>query len=240
MAWKECVICGVGFDAKGSDKTCSKQCSNRVRADRKREEKRREYQDPEKRAILLAKKRKDEVCECVVCSKPFLKRGQSKTCSKECSKRLDRIRENDRRKRKRQNETDAERKNRLEKLKRYPTKYRPVEPKEKECVECGKIFAAKWARKYCCYECQRENSKSRQRERYANDPKLREESRSRLKRHYYENPEYWKEKKKKDNEYPVTWVRSALKEKLGFTPPPDLVEEATALRLLNRALREID
>lgn len=34
------------------------------------------------------------------------------------------------------------------------------------------------------------------------------------------------------------FVAIQMKKQLGFTPPPDLVEEATALRLLNRAIRK--
>jgi hypothetical protein len=38
----------------------------------------------------------------------------------------------------------------------------------------------------------------------------------------------------------VSHVKEYLKRAIGAEPPPDLVEEATALRLLNRALREVD
>lgn len=53
------------------------------------------------------------------------------------------------------------------------------------------------------------------------------------------NPEKEREKKKRQRERrPDIKVKEYLKSTLGFSPPTDLVEEATALRLLNRAIKK--
>ena len=72
----------------------------------------------------------------------------------------------------------------------------------------------------------------------------KEDSRNRNRKRYLENPEKIKEEKRKwarENPHRVVWnkVKYDLKASIGAEPPSDLVEEATALRLLNRTLREL-
>lgn len=85
-------------------------------------------------------------------------------------------------------------------------------------------------------ERNRESERGRARRwRVENPDKAREQRRRYRKLH----PEKEREKKKRYREnHPESKVREYLKSQLGFTPPPDLVEEATALRLLNRVLKK--
>ena len=102
------------------------------------------------------------------------------------------------------------------------------------CEECGTHFNPRGPQVTCSRKC----------------AKLR--NRRRSKDHYRENSEEykyrssWKNLSQDRRDRAIMWnknnpqamVKSHLKKQLGFTPPPDLVEEATALRVLNRAIRK--
>ena len=61
MVLKQCVVCGKSFNAKGSAKTCSVECSK----ERKKQ----------------IRKYKKKVKKCIICGKEFSIRGTAKVCS---------------------------------------------------------------------------------------------------------------------------------------------------------------
>jgi len=165
MAWKECVICGAGFDARGSSKTCSKDCSSI-------NNKRTQKTTNQKRSGKITRK-------CLICDEYFtVYAGPQKTCSSDC---------------------------RDIKNSQYRKRHR---------IENPEMTAIAKARDY---KKNKHKHTIRKRNWLNKNPHK--------KKHYY-----FSDVPKKVSHY--------LKSQLGTEPPADLVEEATALRLLNRALRE--
>lgn len=176
---------------------------------------------------------------CVVCGVVFNPRGAAKCCSKDCMGK---------------NENNR-------KAKRRPAEYKKRKEKRKEnreikeCKTCLNTFEVNTGGKvFCSADCSKafhaplsrirsaryrlDNPekvklakakcfKSKQKEYQSRNRQWALENREAIKKYglkwYYENPE--------------CGVKNSLKRQLGFTPPDDLVEEATALRLLRRELR---
>lgn len=176
MPWKECVICGDGFEGYGPAKFCSNKC----------------------RTELYPKNERPNCVGCIVCGSSFSQKTiRHITCSKECSN----INHNNK------------------SLVRHK-KNKP--PKVIDCVICGEPFTRGGNHKACSEDCRKEMKRIARRAENKTDAgkarKLAQNNRWRLNN-------------------PRVDVRHHLKRQLGFTPPDDLVEEATALRLLNRALK---
>ena len=118
------------------------------------------------------------------------------------------------------------------------------------CVICGSEFYTKHSRQKCCSKkCSndRENSMKVRRRAIANNRKcivcgcLIPHG---LRRKLTCSNHCKKERKShtskiRNSNIPQEGVSIYLKRTLGFTPPPDLVEEYTALRLLKRTLRQL-
>jgi hypothetical protein len=179
---------------------------------------------------LLMEDAMDRILECAICSNEFVRgKGRAVTCSKECSK--------ERRKETHRKACNAyrDRNPGVDKLyyfknkekmnakgkKYYEENKTEIYEKQKEYNERNldkvKKYKAKW---YI-------ESKTNGSGRYSDLCLKAQETR---KTAYIIGA---------DTET-VSRVKEYLKRTIGFAPPPDLVEEATALRLLNRALREVD
>jgi predicted nucleic acid-binding Zn ribbon protein len=148
---------------------------------------------------------------CVVCGASFeTGHNVKKTCSANCSKEWVRIK-------KRQNR-------------------KPAAKLEKTCEVCGSKFIPTTNNNQviCSGRCEKK--------RRALKAKIYRSKNPKYWREYYEKNkdkvEAQKTQYRKDNPKPK--VRSSIKAQLGFEPPDDLVEEATLLRLINRAIKNAD
>lgn len=149
--------------------------------------------------------------ECVICGKGFEARSNKITCGNECSRVNDLQKKRDHTNRNRSCPIERE---------RYLNQKRIN--KEVVCVICGSCFIKVGQSKTCSKKCSKALKKSwRASWRASKKGKLMKAKGSKAYRVRY--PE------KKVSEY--------LRSQLGTEPPADLVEEATALRLLNRVLR---
>lgn len=238
MAFRICDFCGEWFDAYGRQKGCSDDCMKELKAIRRKKEHARIKADPEKWQAKLAAKRKEKILDCVICGSSFHKLGVSKTCSDECSKKLKEATRNQWKKENPEKVSDMKKsyyaKNK-DKIKAR-NHYKPVAKVERTCNYCGSSFMGLMSMRYCNAICKEESEKKRRAEsaafRRLRKPKYWDE-------YYRKNKEAVdKQKKEYRMRRPEQKVRNMLREQLGTEPPPDLVEEATALRLLKRALRE--
>lgn len=154
--------------------------------------------------------------ECVVCGAEFDARGPKKTCSKHCAHELDRVRKE---------------------------KWHQVKQKlllsDKPCAYCGVKGNLKPKHRFCsksCHDAHRAN-----RVRRAGDAKCvecgSEFTQNKADRTTCSTKCLRKRRARRCFENPAGAIKHELKRQLGTEPPADLVEEATALRLLNRALR---
>jgi predicted nucleic acid-binding Zn ribbon protein len=229
---RECANCGKEFNPRGPQQNCSKECMRTSRLNQKKEHaeknrdqrlargkkyreenkdklkqiqkksveknkdhyrkyKRKWYEENYERLSDAQRKKYHEsfvpvVRNCDICGTEFSmkdRRGQSKTCSDECSYALFKKRT----------------------IEKYG--WEPGKDRSKSCVICGSLFLFDAPNQdTCSKKCRKTLINKRKRD------------------WYYENLE--------------SHIRTEIKLQLGTEPPPDLVEEATALRLLNRALRE--
>lgn len=165
MAWKECVICGAGFDGRGPQKCCSKSCMRENRNNN-------QSKNVEKR--------------CSECGCLFLRINRGLTCGPKCSL----VRRNRLKIKYDNNIVNRKRKNKLRKQSRVSMKV------DRKCKECGKYFLGETNSITCSEYC-------------------------------------------RSIRFDKTQTKAGIMKYIKTEPPADLVEEATALRLLNRALREI-
>jgi predicted nucleic acid-binding Zn ribbon protein len=131
---RNCIICDKPFEANGKSVTCSDECKLK----RRRQTQRNHALKTEKFTL------KTKIC--VICGKEFTTyRDKEKTCSKECSKKLNlkHISEfNDIHK-------DERNKKRREK---YNCQIES-ENRREICPVCGKVFDKKHKQKFCSEEC---------------------------------------------------------------------------------------
>jgi predicted nucleic acid-binding Zn ribbon protein len=208
--FRECANCGKEFNPRGPQKVCSKNCRMSL--------------ENQKLAV-------ETLRECKVCGIGFYGKGPAAYCSIDCKKENDRIYAKDRRAEKPNYKKEYRQRNK-EKLKEMAKEYRlrTYTPKilHKECAICNSRFqTVKPEKKTCSKRCSLLNDKRR----------MVEYDRNRYQERKIERRDYHREWEENN---PDKKIKYYLKSQLGFAPPPDLVEEATALRLLNRALREVD
>lgn len=144
---------------------------------------------------------------CVVCGSSFeTSHNVKKTCSVFCSKEWVRVK---------------------------ARAYRKISiKKEKSCTVCGSPFTPRKSNneKICSDSCRRKNKAGKAKKHRSLNPHY-------WKKYYEENKEMvdaQKSQYRKENPRPK--VRSMLKNQLGVEPPEYLIEDATALRLLKRAI----
>ena len=214
MVERNCVVCGDVFDANShNQKTCNEICRKHLERQRAQERKDsgRQYFSNLKYRMNNKKELKEN--KCCVCDVVFYSKLTSKACSQECRNEI-------KRRQARKFREDFPDIVRYREKKYREDRYTPC---IKNCVICGVDFKADRGAKTCSDNCshilrlntQRTNNKGK---------KKNIDQRSRQLVDYYNNTD--------------RHVRNQLKQQLGFTPPPDLVEEATALRLLRRATKK--
>lgn len=111
---------------------------------------------------------------------------------------------------------------------------------EKVCLSCGEHFRAKTRAVTCSEECKKEKLARDSRLFRSKNPLIyKDADNRRSKKNHYKNRDYILKRKAKYNiSKPESHVRCMLKKQLGFEPTADLVEEATAMRLLNREIKK--
>lgn len=149
-----------------------------------------------------------KVKNCVICGKEFETKRNASCCSHECTRERDRAN-----------------------ARRYS---KPKGNVQHICDVCGAEFMGHSLAKSCSDYCRRK--KKNVLAKY-----LRENNPNYWKEYYEKNKdrvEAVKEEYRRSNRGTFAYVSRHLKYNLGFEPPKDLIEEATALRLLNRLLRD--
>lgn len=227
-----CIVCGVTFNPRGPQKCCSPNCMKVNR----RTQKKQYAEETREHRLAKAKEYRES-------NREKIKQGQRDAVSK-----------NKDHYKKYKSKWYRENKDRISTI--ASEKYKETfSPKVKECCVCGVEFNCRdrrgtartcsdicskkirndWIRKNCGYNPDWERSRfcvtcgtffiaSNASQVNCGDQCLKESINSRKRNYYYKEPH--------------KHVKDELKQQLGFTPPPELVEEATSLRLLRRAIKK--
>ena len=176
LSKKECVVCNAEFEAKTSEKTCSKSCADIQRRRKKKEwlvKNKKKGSDTKKRwkdKTRSVRNMYDDVSkqgrQCIICQKEYVGHFQSKTCSDECRLTHRRQRKRDLAPPKVEVSKDCEHCNEPFRVLHKNHKFcsdvcshrnrNPVKPKyiERNCEECNRPFEAYLRRgKYCSTTC---------------------------------------------------------------------------------------